>query len=148
MQTKQGECLTKINQDVYNTKRQRHYIDDYNICYSRAAQMEPELRQIMPMTAQSAKIRKMLLDIGTDLDVCDQDPYGDGDQSEILDADLRDKAREIYYLLGDSVQLYETCSLNFFAMSCIDGDVETVQKAILDIRSTIPKGVYILEMTV
>jgi hypothetical protein len=86
----------------------------------------------LPIDKQKECIRKSLISIGTDCNLNDRDPMGDGDQRPILSVNGRDVAREIFSIGGDINGYAESSSFSPFAMACICGNTAFVKKTILD----------------
>jgi len=93
----------------------------------------------MSLEKQKQEIRRTLVTIGTDCDMNDRDPFGDGDQSHITSLKKRDTAREVYSIGGDIHGHGENNAFSKFAFDCIFGQVEAVNAMILQVVNSVPK---------
>jgi hypothetical protein len=79
-------------------------------------------------------IRKLLISAGTNVIQNDNDPFGDGDQSVLLGADLepqRQVLRSLFASGGDIEHHMRPASgLSSFAWNCIMGDTKAVEQAL------------------
>lgn len=82
------------------------------------------------LAAAKAKIRRQLKNHGTDVDLNDRTPYGDGDQTPIdgpNDNDRRQFCRDLFSEGGDVFQHLGAQAISKFALSCVMGAPELVQ---------------------
>ncbi|KAL7546866.1 hypothetical protein ACHAWF_010192 [Thalassiosira exigua] len=92
-----------------------------------------KMSQIHKLTLQQQKdlIRRVLIDIGTEVSLYDDDPTGDGDQSMICPMSKRDEGRELYAIGGDiHAHLATENAMSSFALCCAMGSAEAVKRAI------------------
>lgn len=95
--------------------------------FAKMAQMD-----LLPFDEQKATIRRALLDMGTNCDLNDSDPMGNGDQSFIQTFAKRDAARELFAIGGDMEIHFREGKLSPFMFLCVTGQLENVRKMLED----------------
>jgi hypothetical protein len=77
---------------------------------------------------QTSTIRSALVSMGTNCDVNDDDPMGNGDQSRIATDAQREAARELFAMGGDMEIYFREQKLSPFCFLCVTGQGDTVRK--------------------
>ena len=78
----------------------------------------------------TVRMRAMIQASGTNLQMCDADPYGDGDQSLIRNRRRAQFLRDVWSAGGNFFELVETGQLHPFHMRILSGDVKGVEAAL------------------
>jgi hypothetical protein len=76
------------------------------------------------------RIRRGLAKSGTNLQLNDSDPFGDGDQSEIQSPSKQQFYREIFSEGGDITECFGAGMVSQFAVFCLLGNVPLVMQAL------------------
>ncbi|KAL7541255.1 hypothetical protein ACHAXR_011342 [Thalassiosira sp. AJA248-18] len=86
----------------------------------------------LPLPQQKAHIRQLLIEIGTNVSINDNDPTGDGDQNPIASLPQRDVARHLFSSGGDVEQHLAKQALSKFALGCAVGSLKAVGDMVKD----------------
>lgn len=91
----------------------------------------------LPLEKQKETLRTALAMMGTDLQVNDADPFGNGDQSIISDMQARDAARGFFAIGGDIDGHARENAISAFGTHCMIGNSKFVCNAISDCQKKI-----------
>ena len=98
-----------------------------------------ERLEALPLSEQKSKIRSVLISVGTDMSMNDNDPFGNGDQSFITSYAKRDAARELFSIGGDiNTDVTEGVCTEFGTM-CLMGSYKVVQSKLNELFQKIPQ---------
>mmetsp|Transcript_26875 Transcript_26875/g.65313 ORF Transcript_26875/g.65313 Transcript_26875/m.65313 type:complete len:597 (+) Transcript_26875:189-1979(+) len=97
--------------------------DLHNIPFDRDAEYQLARKlESLDINGQRSEIRSLLISVDTDLDLAADEPYGNADQSIIVDSKDRDLARELFAIGGDIPGTGNARAFSSFGMNCMQGD--------------------------
>lgn len=133
-----GCSISQLMDPTYTTKGLSYLSAD-----AESRVVFESLKRLDTTTAESARcdIRKLLIKAGTDVELNDSDPYGDGDQTSIQDNEVQHQILRSLFSEGGDLEfsLNEPDQLSAFCWLCVNGDKRGVERALKEATKNQPQ---------